>query len=87
MEHCGWVWDSKSGGISTGRGTFAEGGYYMGSSNEMSYGNGYGNLEGYPLGEYSFGLETIIKVCASVGRSDGKVISSVGDQMGILVLM
>ena len=33
----------------------ADGRYEIGSSNDRSYGSGYGKIEVYPLGEKSFG--------------------------------
>ena len=43
------------------------GGAEIGSTIGISYGNIYGKLEGYPLGEWTFGSETIIEVSSSVG--------------------
>ena len=45
----------------------------------MSGGNGYGKLDASPLGDnWLFGSEFRTKVVTSVGRSYGKVGSSVG---------
>ena len=50
----------------------ADGRYDIGSSNDRSYGSGYGKIEVYPLGEKSFGSETRTEVGAYVRRSYGK---------------
>ena len=71
----------SSGEISSGElegEELGESGTEVCSSGEMSGGNGYGNLEGYPLVEKLFGSECITKVGTSVGRSYGKVDSSGG---------
>ena len=60
----------------------SEGGSDIGSFNEMSDGNGYGNLEGCILGELSFDPESRTEVGSYVGSSYGKVGSYVGRSLG-----
>ena len=47
-----------------------DGGAYIGSTIEMSDGNRYSNLEGYPLGMCTFCSEVGIKVSDSVRTSN-----------------
>ena len=58
----------------------------MGSSNCMSYGNGDGKLEWYPLGE-AIGSEVLTKLGTSYGMSGEKVsgkcwVSPLGESLG-----